>query len=339
MKDVTEEYIQRSREGAFSPYLASLVQMSGSAVRGVGATALLGDNTLLAGSVSGGCIESALVAEAQRCEWEQHARLMRFCAADDQVFGIPSPCGGDLSVLVYPADRGVLEAVHTFLQEGRGFYWGCCIDETSPSFGASFAGESSVDLVLSGNCGEQERSSLASLVDSYPAGESAFSASGWFVQAETAPLHLAIIGGAHISQDLAKLALLMGWKPYVIDPRAAFLLSSRYSPGVELIDSWPEPAFQKLLVDHRWAATMLSHDEKIDDQGVEAALKHGCFYTGALGSRRTAGSRCQRLEQRGLERSQLSRIHSPIGLSIGAGDPPGIAVSIVADIIQAGAKE
>lgn len=154
----------------------------------------------------------------------------------------------------------------------------------------------------------------------------------WFVQIHAPPLRLLIVGAVHIGQSLADMARLAGLSVTVIDPRRGFVTAERF-PAVALRAEWPDCALAALAPDHRTAVVVLSHDPKIDDPALDAALKTPCFYIGALGSRRSHAARLDRLRQLGHEATMLDRIRGPVGLGIGAMTPAEISVSILAEII------
>lgn len=155
----------------------------------------------------------------------------------------------------------------------------------------------------------------------------------WFLNAFNPPLRLIVVGAVHIAQPLARMAALAGYDVTVVDPRTAFASSERF-PGVALSTDWPDEAVSALAPDARTAVVTLTHDPKLDDPALKAALASPCFYIGALGSRKTHGSRLERLRAAGFDDGALARIHGPVGLSIGAKSPAEIAISILAQIIQ-----
>jgi xanthine dehydrogenase accessory factor len=147
-----------------------------------------------------------------------------------------------------------------------------------------------------------------------------------------APAHSMVVTGAvHISQALVPLARMLGYEITVIDPRTAFATSERF-PGVPLLAEWPDQALRKISLDRWTAFVALTHDPKIDDPALIAALEADCFYVGALGSKKTHAKRLERLSAAGVSAERLARIHAPIGLGIGAATPGEIAVSILAEI-------
>lgn len=152
-----------------------------------------------------------------------------------------------------------------------------------------------------------------------------------FLQVSNPPLRLFVIGAVHISQALAPMASLAGYDVTVIDPRRAFATDARF-PDVRLMGEWPDDAMAMLKPDHRTAVVALTHDPKIDDPALQAALRSDAFYIGALGSRKTHASRLGRLREAGFDDSVTARIHAPIGLKIGGRSPAEIAISILAEI-------
>ena len=144
---------------------------------------------------------------------------------------------------------------------------------------------------------------------------------------------LVAIGAVHISQALAPIAKLLGYDVTIVDPRTAFATPERF-PDVKVIAEWPDTALPPLNVDHYTAFVALTHDPKIDDPALLHALARNCFYIGALGSRKTHARRLERLKQQGVSDADLTRIHAPIGLDIGAVSPAEIAVAIMAQITE-----
>jgi xanthine dehydrogenase accessory factor len=154
-----------------------------------------------------------------------------------------------------------------------------------------------------------------------------------FVQMFSPPRRCFVIGAVHIAQPLVPMLIATDYKPIVIDPRGAWATEARF-PGVELSTEWPDEAMERLKPDRASAVVALTHDPKIDDPGLIAALSSDCFYIGALGSRRTHAKRLERLAAEGFGENELSRIHGPIGLNIGGVSQAEVAVSIIAEMTQ-----
>jgi xanthine dehydrogenase accessory factor len=154
-----------------------------------------------------------------------------------------------------------------------------------------------------------------------------------FVEVLTPPHRCFIIGAVHIAQPLAKMLVMTDYAVTVIDPREAFATEARF-PGIEMTSEWPDEALERLRPDSGSAVVALTHDPKLDDPALVAALRSECFYIGALGSRRNHAGRCGRLKELGFSDKDLARIHGPVGLAIGAISPAEVAVSIVAEMTQ-----
>ncbi|HTT81083.1 MAG TPA: XdhC family protein [Stellaceae bacterium] len=155
-----------------------------------------------------------------------------------------------------------------------------------------------------------------------------------FVQVFSPPRRCFVVGAVHIAQPLVPMLIACDYQPIVIDPRGAWATEARF-PGVELSTEWPDEAMARLKPDGASAIVALTHDPKIDDPALAAALRSDAFYIGALGSRRNHERRLQRLAaEHGFSADDLARIHGPIGLNIGAVSQAEIAVSIVAEITQ-----
>lgn len=156
----------------------------------------------------------------------------------------------------------------------------------------------------------------------------------FFLNVHVPAPRLVVIGAVHISQALAQIAGVTGHDLEIIDPRTAFATPERFE-GVELYAEWPEEVLKERPLDPFSALVAVTHDPKIDDMPLQAALEAGCFYVGALGSRKTHAKRVDRLAAKGFRQEQIDRIHAPIGLDIGASSPQEIAVAIMAEIISA----
>jgi len=183
---------------------------------------------------------------------------------------------------------------------------------------AEFAGDALADVLV-----PQARTGKSGVAET--------EAGRFFLELHLPPPRLVITGAVHVSQALVPMARLLGYDVTIVDPRTAFATSERF-PAVPLVAEWPDAALPKLKLDHWTAFVALTHDPKIDDPALEAALAAGCFYVGALGSKKTHGRRVESLKKRGVSEAAIARIHAPIGLSIGAASPAEIALAILAEI-------
>ncbi|APF37935.1 XdhC/CoxF family protein [Chelatococcus daeguensis] len=153
-----------------------------------------------------------------------------------------------------------------------------------------------------------------------------------FLTVQAPPVRLVITGAVHISQAMVPMARQLGLDAVIIDPRTAFATPERF-PNVRLVPEWPDEALPRIGLDRYTAFVALTHDPKIDDPGLSAALRSDCFYIGALGSRKTHARRVERLTEAGFTPVDIGRIHAPIGLSIGAVSPAEIALAILAEVV------
>ena len=179
---------------------------------------------------------------------------------------------------------------------------------------------------LAGLLGQRLRSGKSGMAET-PDGEV-------FVTVQVPPVRILVIGAVHISQALAPMARLLGHDVIIVDPRTAFATPERF-PGVDLRAEWPQEVLPQLGVDRYTAFVALTHDPKIDDPGLHAALSAACFYVGALGSRKTHARRVERLTAAGFDAAAIARIRAPIGLPIGAVSPAEIALAILGEITAA----
>ncbi len=179
--------------------------------------------------------------------------------------------------------------------------------------------------------GDELRPALEARLRSGKSGIEETPSGKFFLTVFVPPARLVVTGAVHISQALAPMAQRLGYDVTVVDPRTAFATPERFA-GIRLIADWPDKVLPGLEIDAHTAFAALTHDPKIDDPALLHALSKGCFYIGALGSRKTHAARLARLKTQGASEASLARIRAPIGLDIGAVSPAEIAVSILAEI-------
>lgn len=324
--------------------LATVVGTWSSSPRPVGSQMAIASSGRFAGSVSGGCVESAVIVAAQQLLGGASApsggpvssprgatprsRTLEYGVSLEQAWEVGLPCGGKITISLAETSLAVLEpailararretvVIVSDLDAGREEVWDSRA-EASPIWGGLEAARAIADVI------HRERSELLEI-----AGRR------FFVLVVPAPLRLIAVGAVHLTQALCDLAALSGIAVWVVDPRTAFATPERF-PGVILEHEWPDLALAKLGLDRRTAVVVLSHDEKLDEPALHAALASDCFYVGALGSQRTQRARRERLAAAGFGEASLARIHGPIGLDIGALTTPEIAISIMAEVIAA----
>jgi len=301
--------------------IATVIQTWGSAPRRIGSQLAVSGAGDIMGSVSGGCVEGAVVAEAIDALADGKPRLLEYGVSDDDAFSVGLACGGTIRVLLEPVGAALpLDLLDTMIAKRR----------ARDAF-AYLVNTSSWDRRLSSGPTDPFADTIASVLRN---DRSAFHGADWFVLAQNPPLKLVIVGAVHIAQPLAIMARLTGYDTVIVDPRTAFASAKRF-PDDTLIDAYPDEVFADLALDARSAVVTLSHDPKIDDPALLAALNTDVFYLGSLGSRRTHEKRVTRLQGAGVGPAAMARIHSPVGLDIGAATPAEIAVSIMAELTGA----
>jgi len=302
--------------------LATVVSTWGSAPVPVGGQLVVAPDERFEGSVSGGCVEADVIAEAADVMAGGRPRLLEFGVAEETAWRAGLPCGGKIKVLVEPLararDAGYLDRV---LEARRA---------RAPLAVATNVTTGTRRLFAPGAVLPPEVAAIMS------SGESRLTDTpegGVFVQALLPTVRLVIAGATNIGQVLAGLARQVGYDVIVIDPRAAFLTDERFA-GTRSMTEWPEVSLKALGLDSRTAVVALTHAAHIDDEALGAALRAPCLYVGALGSKTTHARRLERLKAAGFDAAELSRIHAPVGLPIGAKGPAEIAVSILAQIVK-----
>ncbi len=320
---VVESALSWLREGR-RVALATVIETWSSSPRPVGSQMAIDDKGRFEGSVSGGCVEAAVIHASREVLKNGGVRTLEFGVANELAWEVGLACGGQVEIFVQGARLEVMEmlakarqeratfAVHTDLGSGEtGIHREGSIPD---SYRASFE-----------ELARAPEDEAATVID--VAGQRAF------LQLVRPPPRLVIIGAVHLTQVLANLATECGFRVSVIDPRAVFATAERF-PDVELVCEWPEAALAKQPLDERTAFVTLSHDPKLDEPALSAALRSGCFYIGALGGKRTQEVRRARLSEAGFGERDIARIHGPVGLRIGARTTPEIAIAIMAEIIE-----
>ena len=282
--------------------LATVISTWGSAPRPRGSHMLVHRDGRFEGSVSGGCVEGDIMAAAAQVIAGAPFQRKRYGVADAAAWKVGLPCGGEIEVMVQPVSADGFDPE--------------LFDRVAEARAEGVALTVHTDLAT----GRSGRSSLDT-------GEV-------FVNRYDPPRRLLIIGAVQIAQALAGLARTLGIETAVIDPRARFLTAERF-PGVTLDDRWPDEAIAARRPDPATAVVTLSHDAKIDDPALLAALASDAAYVGALGSRRSHAARRERLAAAGVSAAMLDRIDAPVGVDIGAIGPSEIALSIAAAMVQA----
>ena len=294
--------------------LATVIETWGSAPRRVGSQLAISGTGEIEGSVSGGCVEGAVIVEALEALEEGRARELEFGVSDQDAFAVGLACGGTIRVLVEPVGAVLPEDL---------------LRELCAARAAREAVAYVVDLASGSRRLDRDGHETRFRMDRSGFEEQ----SRVFVAIHNPPLRLIVVGAVHIAQALVPMARIAGYDPVLIDPRETFGSESRF-PGERILHDWPDEALDALGLDARTALVLLTHDPKLDDPALERALKARPFYIGALGSTRTHAKRVDRLGATGFTEAEIARIHGPVGLDIGAAGPAEIAVSILAEMTR-----
>ncbi len=329
MKEVLPD-IERWRARGERFAIATVVATRRSAPRPVGAKFAVSESGEMAGSVSGGCVESDVYEHA--CEVLEGARpqFLSYGIADDLAFSVGLPCGGEIDVFVESAPDELVERLLRIIEtEERAVLF--TVVEGEP-LGAELlvteAGEqlgtgpdelpARVDELL-----RKGRNTLLELEDGRKV----------FAEIYGPAPRLLVIGAVDTAEALCAAAKQLGWRTIVADARGKFATKERIPSADELLVSWPEDAIAQMQPDYQTAVVVLTHDDKFDIPALKATLATDAFYVGALGSRRNQERRRERLLDEGVDEAELERISGPCGLDLGADSQPETALSILAEIV------
>jgi len=291
--------------------VAIVIETWGSAPRAVGSWLVINEDATMAGSVSGGCVEGAVITQALEAMEDGKPRLLDYGVSDDEAFAVGLACGGRIRVLVDVVGASLPLDILTQL-----------------------AKQHPIAYVADLQGGARSTATPAEYPDRFRLDRSGIAEDGQtYVGIHNPPLRMIIVGAVHIAQTLVQMARGCGFAPILIDPRAAFGSDARF-PGETILDDWPDAALAALKPDTRTAVVTLTHDPKLDDPAILATLQSKAFYLGCLGSTRTQAKRVARLEKAGVSAQDIARIHAPVGLDIGGRAPAEIAVSIMAEVIE-----
>lgn len=346
--------MHRWRDLGHAVALARVVEVEGSAPRGPGAAMAVNDAGEVRGSVSGGCVESAVHADALAVIASGVPRKSTYGISDDEAFGVGLTCGGTIHLFVEPVDARCAEALAVV--EHRGFEQSAGHDEhtafawvtelVGPSPGATLVagpgrhragtlGDERLDLVVVREAAAELAAGRSCIRHFGIHGESRRREVEVFVHAFVEPPRMIIFGAVDFTTALARVASLLGFRVSVVDAREVFATSERFPMAHEVIAEWPDRYLMSAGANlgPRDAVCVLTHDHRFDVPAIEAALRTQVGYLGAMGSRRTHIERVERLREAGIDEAGLARVMSPIGLDLGATTPEETAVSICAEII------
>jgi xanthine dehydrogenase accessory factor len=336
MKEILKDVDAWLALGETEIALATVLSTWGSAPRKIGAKmAFTTGGAAISGSVSGGCVEGAVIAAGDDVLANSRPQLLRFGVADETAWEVGLACGGTIEVFVERLDPAIYAVARDWVIGVRQGTIGTVVSGPENQMGRKIA--IADGQIVAGSLGSALDNAAMTLVNE-GASTGVYlgpAQAGVFLDLIRPSPQLVIIGGAHIAVILAQLGQLLRYRVVVIDPRRAFGNQTRFPDVDQLIQSWPEKALAESPLNAETAVVTLSHDPKIDDPALQAALNSPAFYIGALGSRRTHAHRCERLGKMGFKEGDLARIHAPVGLDIGAENPEEIALAIMGEIVAA----
>jgi xanthine dehydrogenase accessory factor len=341
MRDILADVDRWQKEGV-RVALATVVQTWGSSPRRAGAKMAFASDERIVGSVSGGCVENAVFEAGVESLKTNRPQLLHFGVADETAWEVGLACGGSIDVFVKPLDKNFYKELRSVIENEQQAVTITVIRGPDEILGREILIRE--DGYITGTLGSEWNEVAAKLADE------AFSNGisqrvilnedvEIFLEVILPPPTLVIVGGVHIAVSLTSLAKTLGYRTIVIDPRKAWGNKERFPHVDQLIQAWPEYAFGQIKVTRSTAIAMLTHDPKLDDPALKIALQSSAFYVGALGSKSTHTKRLARLLNDGVSEAQLSRLHAPIGLDIGASTPEEIALSIMAEVVDAHRKQ
>lgn len=304
--------------------LATVIQTWGSAPQPVGSQLAVDERGNFLGSVSGGCVEGAVIAEAAEVLAAGTSKILQFGVEDSAAWKVGLACGGTIRIFVEPLgpgeQNGVLHLLADDLEARRRVAVVTELAKCNQRL-AHDPGDLGPDLAPAlAEAFDQDRS----IAVEGRSGEV-------FINVFNPATRLIVVGAVHVAQALVPLARALGYDVVIVDPRTAFATEERFG-DVTILGDWPDEALSRIGLDASTAVAVISHDAKLDDAALIAALRSEAFYIGALGSRKTHAKRVERLREAGLAADDIARIHAPIGLDIGASGAAEIALAIVAEI-------
>ena len=348
MKELLDD-IDRWHAQGHRVAIARVVGLDGSGPRDPGAAMAVSESGEVAGSVSGGCVEGAVVLEALAVLRGEHAAgVVSFGYSDDDAFAVGLTCGGTIHLFIEEFDRSTYEQLRDLLRSSQPIVVATIIE--GPHLGAKLLGGSDEgefgtqfgtlgDPALDQVVGRDALGALAlgaTVTRHYGRhGEARERDVAVFIESFAAPPQLIIFGAVDFTAALARAGKLLGYRVVVCDAREVFATPRRFPMADEVVCDWPDRYLAAVGGDlgPRDAVCVLTHDEKFDVPAILTALETNVGYLGAMGSRRTHAHRVERLRERGVGDADLARIMAPIGLDLGARTPEETAVSVCAEII------
>jgi xanthine dehydrogenase accessory factor len=324
--------------------VARVVGVEGSGPRDPGATMVVNEDGEVAGSVSGGCVEGAVLTEALEVLDTGSPKLLTYGIADEDAFAVGLTCGGTIHVFVQPLDVSLYEPLHDAIRAEDPVALATMLEGPQPGAGVlvrpgvaavGTLGEADLDRVVARDALAELSAGITTTRHYGFHGEARQQDVAVFIESFAPPPQLVVFGAVDFTAALVKVAKVLGFRVTVCDARAVFATHQRFPQADEVVVDWPDRYLAKVGPDlgPRDAVCVLTHDHKFDVPAIVAALDTKVGYLGAMGSRRTNADRLARLRETGVDEARLERVMAPIGLDIGARTPEETAISICAEII------
>jgi xanthine dehydrogenase accessory factor len=334
LKDIIEILERWTNEGT-PVALGSVIERVGSAPRDPGATLAVSAAGDVIGGVTGGCVEPAVIKEANEVLNGARGRIRRYGLSDADGFDVGLTCGGTIAVAVYALDPTLVVPIADAVRADRPVAVTLRLDE--PRFGEqSIVPGNGTHLEGSGGDDDSVGIAARALLE---IGESGIveTADGdlVFVESYASRANMYIFGASDHVAAVVPLAKSLGYRVTVCDPRRVFLTEERFPDVDELVDEWPDQFLQHAPIDSRTVICMMTHDLKFDVPALKVALSSSAGFIGAIGSEKTRNDRDARLRAAGIGDADLARLHAPVGIQIGARTPEEVAITIAAQLIEA----
>ncbi|MGD8627378.1 MAG: XdhC family protein [Anaerolineae bacterium] len=322
------EWLDRGEEIA----VATVIRVAGSAPRPVGARMIISAEGRMAGSVSGGCVETTVYTEMMEVLEGGPPRKLHFGITEDMIWDVGLACGGTIDVFVQRLDPAAVKALVAQVEagqavalatvvEGEGLGETALVSREEVVLGAP--AEGAMDAAREMLAARAERGEVHQLTEGQAV----------YVEPFLPPPMMVIVGGVHVAIPLTRFAKELGFYVVVTDPRAKFANQERFAEADEVLLEWPDEALGHLEIDEATYVVLLTHDPKIDEPTLAAALETKATYIGAIGSRGTHEARFERMARWGVTAEQLERVYAPIGLDLGGRTPEETALSIIAEVV------
>jgi xanthine dehydrogenase accessory factor len=318
---------------------ATVTQTWGSGPRPIGSMMLIGEDGTMSGSVSGGCVEGAVIKLAAQVLRENTPKLVSFGVSDDEAWSVGLSCGGSIEVFIEPflgfSEPKMWEILRGCLEHNQGAILLTKLTEKTLEHQLILADGTAINTELVDFSGL-----VTAALDTYQQRKTKKIVTEdndtWFAQIFPPKHKLVIIGAAHITVDLVHLAHYFGFETTVIDPRGVFANKTDFptQPNALHVD-WPAEILPQIKLDAYTYAVLLTHDPKIDDQALHILLRSNVAYIGALGSKKTHEKRVKRLTEAGFSSEEIGKIDAPVGVNINAKSAREIAMSIIGALIKA----